>query len=304
MSHTCLEQLSDDALVLEVKRLACSERRATAALIRSLIEFDARRLYLSEGCSSLFTYCTQVLHLSEGGAYNRIEAARAARKFPMVLDALEEGSITLTTIRLLGPHLTEGNHRSVLAAVHRQSKREVERMVAELNPKSDAASLIRTVPDTVSPLAPGRYQLRVSISQDTYEKLLRAQDLLRHTKTHGDLPTVIDRGVTMLLQHLERRRFAESRSPRTSCQLNVRSRYIPATVRREVWRRDRGQCAFVGVAGRCAERGFLEFHHVDPYALGGPSTVENIQLRCRAHNQHEANERFWWDAPGRYRRSD
>jgi hypothetical protein len=57
-----------------VKRLAAGERRATAVLIRSLMELDARRLYLSEGCSSLFTYCTQVLHLSESAAYNRIHS--------------------------------------------------------------------------------------------------------------------------------------------------------------------------------------------------------------------------------------
>ena len=53
-----------------------------------------RRLYLREGCASLFTYCTQVLHLSEGAAYNRIETARAARRFPEVLDALERGGVT------------------------------------------------------------------------------------------------------------------------------------------------------------------------------------------------------------------
>ena len=72
--------LSDDELVERVKHLAACERRASVALIRSLVEFDARRLYLREGCSSLFTYCTHVLHLSEGSAYNRIETARAARR--------------------------------------------------------------------------------------------------------------------------------------------------------------------------------------------------------------------------------
>ena len=71
--------LSDDELVERVKHFAACERRASVALIRSLLEFDARRLYLREGCSSLFTYCTHVLHLSEGSAYNRIETARAAR---------------------------------------------------------------------------------------------------------------------------------------------------------------------------------------------------------------------------------
>jgi 5-methylcytosine-specific restriction endonuclease McrA len=64
---------------------------------------------------------------------------------------------------------------------------------------------------------------------------------------------------------------------------------VPAEVRRTVWGRDGGRCAFVARDGRrCAERGGLEFHHIDPHALGGEATVRNISLRCRAHNAHEA----------------
>ena len=107
-----LESLSDDDLIAETKRLVAAEHVATAALLRSLMEIDVRRLYLREGCSSLFTYCTQVLHLAEGSAYNRIEAARAARRFPAVLDALAGGLITLTTIRLLAPHLNDDKSES------------------------------------------------------------------------------------------------------------------------------------------------------------------------------------------------
>jgi HNH endonuclease len=54
--------------------------------------------------------------------------------------------------------------------------------------------------------------------------------------------------------------------------------------------RDSDQCAFVSRDGlRCTERTFLEFHHIRPYALGGEATVENISLRCRRHNQYEAD---------------
>jgi hypothetical protein len=74
-----LEHLSDRELLTEVTRLAHREREATAQLIASLAELDERKLYLGEGCSSLFTYCTEVLHLSEGAAYGRIQAARAPR---------------------------------------------------------------------------------------------------------------------------------------------------------------------------------------------------------------------------------
>ena len=78
--------VSDRDLLVVVHRLATDERRATARLIASLAELDARRLYLAEGYSSLFTYCTQVLHLSEHAAYVRIEAAGFAPKSPVFLE--------------------------------------------------------------------------------------------------------------------------------------------------------------------------------------------------------------------------
>ncbi len=78
-------QLSDQALLTQVQDLAHREREATVALIVHLAELDRRRLYLAEGYSSLFKYCTEVLHLSEHATYNRIEAARAVRRFPVLL---------------------------------------------------------------------------------------------------------------------------------------------------------------------------------------------------------------------------
>jgi hypothetical protein len=139
---------SDDELLATVKRLATSECRATAALVRSLIELDVRRLYLGEGYSSLFTYCTQVLHLAEGAAYNRIEAARASQRFPAILTALEDGAVTLTTVRLVAPHLTMANHQDVLARARHKGKREVEALVASLRPLPSVPSTIRKLPES------------------------------------------------------------------------------------------------------------------------------------------------------------
>src|SRR5574338_1192754 len=99
--------LSDAALVAEVVRVATEERAATAQLVALLAEFDARRLYLPAGCSSLFSYCTQVLHLSEHAAYHRIEAARAARRYPPIVERLAAGDLTLTGVTLLARHLTD-----------------------------------------------------------------------------------------------------------------------------------------------------------------------------------------------------
>ena len=72
--------MEDRSLLDAAKRLATDERRATAALLRALMEIDSRRLYLGEGCASMFGYCTRVLHLSEGRptTASRRRAPRAA----------------------------------------------------------------------------------------------------------------------------------------------------------------------------------------------------------------------------------
>src|SRR5688572_22456161 len=221
-------QHSDDELLTAVKRLAAAERHATAALILALIELDARRLYLGEGYSSLFTYCTQALHLAEGAAYNRIEAARTARRFPAILTALEDGAVTLTTVRLVAPHLTTANHQDVLALARYKGKREVEELVASLRPLPPVASTIRKLPEprqvrldtnvaptptgaapsppvmlaaaiktatppTETPLAPERYRLQFTISRETHVKLRRVQALGRHVIPSGDPAEIFDR---------------------------------------------------------------------------------------------------------------
>ena len=64
-----------------------------------------------------------------------------------------------------------------------------------------------------------------------------------------------------------------------------------------MWTRDGGRCAFVGNNGRCTETGFLEFHHIVPYAVGGETSIENLERRCRAHNAYEAQKYFSAEGP-------
>jgi len=105
-----LRLLPDEELVRRLKSLAARERRATALLVAHVAELDTQDVYLRAGCSSLFAYCRDALALSEHEALNRIEAARTARRFPIIVDLLVAGEINLTTVRLLGPHLTVENH--------------------------------------------------------------------------------------------------------------------------------------------------------------------------------------------------
>ncbi len=324
-----MSQLSDREVLAETARAVADERRCTASLLELLGEVDARRLYLGQSCSSLFTYCTHVLHLSEDAAYYRIEAARAARQFPVILEMIRDGAVTLAAVRLLRPHLTLDNHRVLLDAARHKSKSEVQYQIACLTPRPDERSLVRKLPapapseartshpsatsvpliagvsatlneiaaparrSSVAPLAADRYLLKVTLTATTHARLRRAQELMRHQIPDGDPASVIDHALVHLVEHLERTKFASTtRSRSRGIASQVRSRRVPAAIRREVWARDDGRCAFVGANGRCSETSFLEFHHVRPFAYGGATTTENLELRCRAHNQYEVDVYF------------
>ena len=289
--------LSNDELLAEVSRLASCERQATAALIRCLMEVDARRLYLSEGYSSLFTFCTQALHLSEHAALGRIEVARAVRRLPALLVHIEDGSVTLTNARLLAPHMDAANCVELLAAARHRSKREVEEIVARLRPQPDVGSVVRKLPSShiaesipapvldaavsdprphqmcsppeslpvalpvsaravVAPLAPERYKIQFTAPRELHEKLRYAQDLLRHIVPTGDVAVVFDRALSALIEQLEKQKCAAASRPRARGTGAPDSRHIPAAVRREVWRRDGGRCAFVGARGSNRRRRF------------------------------------------------
>jgi 5-methylcytosine-specific restriction endonuclease McrA len=146
----------------------------------------------------------------------------------------------------------------------------------------------------VTPLAPERFALQVTIGQSTHDKLRYAQALLGHQVPASDVAAVLDRALDALIHGLEKRKFAATEKPRQGRRRAPHAgRHIPAEVRRAVWTRDGGQCTFVSATGhRCPARSWVEFDHVDPVARGGQSTISGLQLRCRAHNQYEAERTF------------
>ena len=303
------------------------ERTSTADLLADLVEIDASKLYLPLAYPSLCAYCMGELRLSEDAAAKRIQAARAARRFPAIFDAVAEGRLHLTGVCLLAPHLTEETAAQLLAAATHRSKAEIQRLLAERFPRSDVFAWVVPTPcgpatgehapahvegppttgpgpiqhapahvggrPRVTPLSGQSYALQVTLDQGVHDDLRYAQALLGHRVPSGDITKVLGLVLKAAIRQLEKQKFAVTNRPRASHRNSANPRHIPAHVKRAVLERDGARCTFVSEEGhRCPADTGLEFDHVLEVARGGEATVEGIRLLCRAHNQYAAERTF------------
>ena len=318
------------ALERELYAAAARERTDTADFLRLIAEFDALRLYAPAGYSSMHAFCVGELHMCEESAYKRIQSARAARRFPQLLAALAEGRLHLSAVFLLAPHLTPENVDELVTSATHKTIRAIRDLITRrlVGPEPSLGLMarpgavvaiegadsgaVRSTPQLETfPVRPKPSKVGQSLVAQWVDPTLRAdvhctvdrqrldqaRALLSHCIPSGDLGQVFDRALAAVIREEEKRKFASTTRPRGrgARRSSTNERHIPAHLRREVWAHDGGRCTFVGANGhRCGERRFLEFDHVRPVALGGDATVTaaDLRLRCRAHNQFEAERVF------------
>jgi hypothetical protein len=154
----------------------------------------------------------------------------------------------------------------------------------------------RKPPSPIEPLSEARYRVQLTASASLKQKLEQARDLLRHRNPSGDLASVVERALDVLLEQLMKERFGVTQKPRPSRAATTTAGVSNAT-RRAVLERDGLQCSRVDAQGRrCASRAWLELDHRHPRAKGGGSNPENIRLLCRAHNRLAAEHEYGRDS--------
>ncbi len=184
-------------------------------------------------------------------------------------------------------------------------------------------------PEEVRPLTAELRRLHVTVTKQWVEKLEAAKAALSHSIPSGSSEMVLEAALDALLEREAKRkglavnrelgrvarpeqpgRVQEAPAPAASAQRTesapVRGspsqhrKAIPAHVRREVLQRDQRRCQAKLHDGRiCGSTVRLELDHIQPIALGGPSTVENLRLLCARHNQLAARAVFgeaWMDS--------
>jgi hypothetical protein len=147
-----LAELTDAELLIATRGLVGRSNQLLGALLAYLGEVETRGIHRTRACSSLYTYCIYELRFSEDEAFRRVAAARLIRRFPALLDAVATGELHLTGLLMLGPHLTEGNLSEVLLRAKHRTKKEIARLVRQLDPLPE-------VPPRIEPLGPAPARL-------------------------------------------------------------------------------------------------------------------------------------------------
>lgn len=295
-----LRSLTGNDLLGRLGILASQERECLADLVEHLMEVDRRELVIDRGYPSLFAYCTNALGYSEAESYLRIRAARTAKEFPRLLEDLRCGRLHLDAIARLSPHLTVENNSALLDRAAGASKREVLTIVAQLaTENAPSRDVIMPVPpqsrESRSPtpeiLAPPQHRFHFTADKELLELVEKLRGLLRHKFPEGKLESIFKEAARALLLSIDPLRPRKTATTRPRLK---RSRVVPESIKRLVWRRDEGRCAYISEDGRrCDSRDALEYDHIIPWALGGVSdNANNIRLLCRTHNQRLARKRF------------
>lgn len=308
MDESNLARLSDAELLALMHRVYRRSRQCNAHLIRILIAVEKRRLHLQTAHPSLFEFCVGRLGMSNSTAQRFCVATRLAAKFPDLIGRVERGEIHLTTLVQMRHHLTAQNAHDLLELARGRTRYQVEELLASVAPRPDAPSRMRKLPTprtgqsvapierAVQPLTPERFRVQFNADRETRDDILQARDLMRHSNPSGDLERIFKFCVRAGVERLEARQHALLRKPARGPRPTDRpqkpaSRHIPRAIRRAVFERDGARCTFHDDGGnRCPARSLLQLDHVDLYAKGGPHSLTNLRVRCRAHNHFHAEQ--------------
>jgi hypothetical protein len=306
--------VSNTQLKSQLENLSRSERKITAQVIEHIAEVERRRLHLAWGYANLFDYLTKSLHYSEGAAYRRIQAARALKQMPLILEGLEKGSLKLSQIAQVETAMKQ-EERATGQKVSLERKREV---FAKIENKNGYETKKIIAKDFTKGLGDGYenfVEMNLKLPERVSEDLKRIKELYSHIDPHASWEKVIElmaKDLLKLRDPLAQKARAEKKLTQSFAATEVKSnadqnrigkgnslqvkaskqiaktsnRHVPANIKRLVFQRDQGKCQYKSETGHiCGSKFQSQIDHVRPIYLGGTNEAENLRVLCANHNR-------------------
>jgi hypothetical protein len=273
-----IRELKDENLLIHTKKLVVEERAKTLEVIESLQEIYDRRLHSKCGFKSMHEYLVNELKYSDGSAYRRLSAMKLTQDLPEVKQSIADGKISLSTAAAVQSFFNKvatpkEQKLEILSKLEGASKLTCEKELAKLSPEIKVPEELMTV------------------VLDEELKSLIAEFRELSCDSNPNNMVLLKKVFTTAIKQLKK---SEKASPEKLEETtnNKDSRYIPEKMKRIIYKRAHAQCEYADqkTKRRCTARHYLEVDHIIPHALGGETTLDNLQLLCRAHNQFRARQ--------------
>lgn len=308
-----MSSISDTEIHNRALEMATQYKKCEADLFRIFRELDETKAFLHFGGNSLFDYSVRILGLSEATTSNLITVARKSREVPELKVAIESGTLSVSKAKKISAVITPSNQERWLSLAKSQTSRVIEKEVARENPSM-------AVREKIKYKTAERLEISFGISEDLEAKLARAKDLIAQ-KTGATVSS--EKALEVLLSDylerhdpIEKAKRSKMKSDRASLDENhtylkinsteqvpgpvskaavsqVKSlrhgksarAKLSAKITHQVNLRDRAQCTHEKDGLRCANKKWLEVHHVKPISRGGTDAIENLTTLCSSHHR-------------------
>jgi 5-methylcytosine-specific restriction endonuclease McrA len=310
-----LVQLSDRELHLETQTLVSQERQILTKILHHLREIERRRLFADFGCTSLFDYAVKMLGYSEGQAQRRIQAMRLMKEIPEIEKKIVDGSLNLSNIAQAQTAFNEMKRQSNNQPVTQSRKKEVLSNLENMSAREGQRQLLKMLPEAALPkerereVGNDQTEIKFLVDENLKNKLEEIRSLLGPKGVNMSNAELFSHMAEISLSQLKGKAFGKKRAQETSppaesqssspstqslptptltskIKSPINSRYVPASLKHAVWRRDGGRCS------QCKSRRNLNLDHIVPIAMRGTTKVENLRLLCFHCNQRAAIKEF------------
>jgi hypothetical protein len=319
-----LSKISNQEVLFRLERLSRTERKITHLVLWHINEVEIRKLYLELGYDSVYQYLTKHLAYAENAAYDRLQAARVLKKNPAIASKIEEGSLKLSQLvkveqslkqeQKAGKALSPENTQELLSKLENKSLFETEKILAcELNQTPKTQQKIKPQKDE-------SVRLEITLSQEQYELLKKAQSLISHSVSENNLAEVISYLAQAYIKKIEGPHKASNKNNKPEPQnlkaapnltqvftekplkpmlplqtyktVRGKRKYISLKIRREVFQKAQHCCQYFNplTGKRCASRYQLQLDHIEPLACGGTDEISNLRVLCGVCNRLEAQK--------------
>ena len=261
--------INDKMILDRMSKNVLTERRALKELLETLQIIYDQKIYAKLGHSSIVKFLIKEYHYSESAAYRRYKALKLVQEIPSSLNMLADGSLSLSnaanfTSFTLGA--TDAKKQEVLQEIQFKTTDEASKSMFNHFPEKEISKK-----PTMKRIAEDKINLNLQLNNEEFLRFKNLKARLKITDNNQFLKELLNIADEKLNKPIKEK----------SVKTSKYQRHIPAPIKREIMKMASYQCEYKN----CGEKNFLELDHIRPIKTGGMSSLDNLRVLCRTHNQ-------------------